>query len=176
MNIFSSIYFDKSQILCIPSRNQKSERPTKADTRKGHQMDKNQLFFYLNTLKESIQHYDYQSISNVIFFNSDSFYCFIRDDTCENGQTVEEILLLVEPYIPLTLTDENLDLFVSSFFLPEAEQTGIQQSFARKAKSDFIASIQRSKKNEQWDFLLSVCESIRSIREPEPISLSSPEK
>lgn len=78
-------------------------------------------------------------------------------------------MLLIEPYIPLTLENENMDLFMTSLFLPEDEQMEIQQYFAGKAKSDFITSVQQAKNDEQWNFLLSVCESIRSIKEAQPV-------
>ena len=120
-----------------------------------HLLTDNQLQEHIMTLKDNIDGFD----SGVVFFNAYSLYSHITRLPGLNGLLDE-----LEPYIPLSLNAESLDMFVYAAQKQERMED-CADYFMLKARVDFVNSVQKCDTPERWAQLLSVCGAIRDIKE-----------
>jgi hypothetical protein len=101
---------------------------------------------------------------NIIFFNAVSFYFYIKDFACNGKQTIEGAINRIEPYIPLKLTEDTLELFLDNMLEVESNQE-VNIDLMTRVKGDFVYSIQTADSPERWGEILDTCESIRHMKE-----------
>lgn len=120
----------------------------------------------MTALRETIEDFDRYCGRDLLFFNDLSFYNHIRrcPVTGSASRCVDDLLDRIEPYIPLTLSDENFDLFVNAAREAEDCWDGLPDYFTQKARMDFVALLRRTDGPDGWEWLFSVCDAIRELK------------
>jgi hypothetical protein len=114
---------------------------------------------YLNLLRETMTDGRNFPPSHVCFFDSRSFYYYFAKCPC-GDETVEEILIQMEPCIPLAITEESLQLFLSAY--KEEDSPYLAHSFLESSKADFLLLIRHAAKDDgQWHAVMTLCEGLR---------------
>ncbi len=127
-----------------------------------------ELSSYLDCLKNTIKNLNYSAVYNIIFFNVESFYFYFNGMICsdEKEYTVEEILDIIEPYIPFALTENTIDFFLeATTSFTDEEIIEVEKKLNTKAKVDFINCLRNIKTEKEWLYVKSICESIRHYKE-----------
>jgi len=133
---------------------------------------KDQLLGLMTILKNSVDSFN-QKCSNVEFMNDWCMYRHLRAIGVPRSSekswfslfrrkklaTLGLVIDILEPYIPFRLTEENFELFMETLAQPE------NPFFAHKARLDFIVAMRDISNPEEWEEVLSVCETIRSLKE-----------
>lgn len=127
-----------------------------------------QLYFYINYLRKFSDEFAKTALK-LIFFNSISYYNFIKTMRYNGGRTIEDVLGIIEEFIPFPLNEEGLNMFISGLLLPDEEKDAFQDKLVVRAKADFIYSLKDMRNNEQWDFIVNICDSIRRLKEREAV-------
>ncbi|MDR2650349.1 MAG: hypothetical protein LBB94_11640 [Clostridiales bacterium] len=123
-----------------------------------------ELAAYLTELKRAVNGTDSATPDNVIFFNAISFYFYIKDLPCRGRQTIDEVLSLIEPYIPIRLTQEMFDMFLDNILtVKNGEEPTIEMMI--HAKGDFLLDVREANTPEAWANIVDTCESIREMKE-----------
>ena len=134
------------------------------------------------TLKTTLDAFDLRCGRKILFISDGSFFDHVRAFPLVRSafglQTLDELLDVMEPYLPLTLTDENFELFVHAAKLAGSDRsrpvlTGeagydparVPDCFSRKARVDFIALARRADAPEHWEWIFNLCNTIREIKE-----------
>ena len=110
-------------------------------------------------LKDNIDGYGEQNQHKLVFFNA---YCFY--DHIIQIHPVDTLMDTLEPYIPLSLSPEALELFIHSA-QPETFSDECADVFLLKARVDFLDSLQKANTPESWSHLVGVCGAIRDVKE-----------
>jgi len=116
-------------------------------------------------LKDSLEFFN-KRCAKVAFFDEWCLYNHIYTFRVpkKHKYTVGEILDILEPYIPLRLTEDSFDYFLEAVITAE-ELDAIDPKFCHKAKLDFVLSLKEIKNRDQWEQAVAVCEAIRSLKE-----------
>jgi len=118
-------------------------------------LSQEQLYGLMNLLKEALSFFEKQCYPKVAFFNDWCMYCHLRNFRIPQKRTnIGHLLDILEPYIPIRLSDENYEMFMQ--WLPQ---------LSHKAKMDFVVTLRGLEDPEQWEKAFEVCETIRSIKE-----------
>lgn len=129
-----------------------------------------ELYMYLNDFRDTIRAFDYSDLENVIFFNFEAVCAYI--DNIENNpfkrqyNELQEILDHVQPYLPFLSSKRAKDflLTISNMTNDQAiEQLKIE--YTNKLRMDFINVARQLTNENDWDFIVSACEEIRSRKE-----------
>lgn len=121
-----------------------------------------QLIQYLSDLRETLQNFDYSNVSNVIFMDTRSFYCYLSHLKCCGQQTVENVLRKIEKCIPFALTDQSFSLFLSACGQTEVEKMeALRLGFVESCKADFLIMLLGISDASQWKDICNTCESLR---------------
>lgn len=106
---------------------------------------------------------------NIIFMNLDSFYAHISEfesKKWDKGKNVEELINIIEPYIPIVVTDQNIESFLNAAISDNEEMlTQMENAFVQNSKIKFIQSIMGVQNAEQWQEIVGVCRTIRAYKE-----------
>lgn len=156
--------------------------------------------YCLATLKRTLRAFDRRYGAKIMFINDISFYHHFHtyplssalhsvkekpgvtpaepplwSDLWEPHDTqlkkVDDILDILEPFMPLTLNEENFDLFLRATREMEKrpdttpEDQDLPDYFTRKARFDFVVRLRQTESPEQWEWLLNVCDTLRDIKE-----------
>ena len=131
-------------------------------------LSQGQLSGLMHLLKDAVISFENQCSAKVAFINDWCLYRHIcehsvpsRPGNRKKYTTIGALLDILEPYIPIRATDENLDLFIEAVFLPQ----DLAAQFSHKAKMDFVATLRAIKHPSQWEQAFTVCETIRAIKE-----------
>lgn len=121
-------------------------------------LSRRDLCGYLSLLRRRLSERELFPAPNVVFLNSRALYHYLAGRLC--GQdTIGGILEKIEGCIPLAVTEESFDLFLSACREPHEERT---RSFLESCKADFLLLIRQTAENEQdWQALTALCESLR---------------
>lgn len=116
----------------------------------------------LNVLKREFS----QNIcdKNIIFLNMEGFYLYI-DEFCDNGSGLSELIAKIEPYIPLTVSDENIRMLLEAALKPDNEAKDLEQQFINSSKVRFLNLLFHAGSEKEWDEISSVCLEIRNYIE-----------
>jgi hypothetical protein len=117
-----------------------------------------QLQEHIMSLKDNIDDFD-QGYRKLVFFNPFSFYDHVIRYPMVNG-----LLDTIEPYIPLSLGAESLELFLYAANQPEPAENYADYCML-KARVDFVDSLQKANTPERWARLCGICGAIRDIKE-----------
>lgn len=122
-------------------------------------ISRNELCGYLNLLRETMTDGRNFPPSHVRFFDSRSFYYYFSKRPC-GDETVEEVLIEMENCIPLAITEESLQLFLSAYKKDDCPY--LAHSFLESSKADFLLLIRHSAKDDgKWQAVSSLCEGLR---------------
>lgn len=119
----------------------------------------NELCGYLDSLKETMTDGRNFPPSHVLFFDSRSFYYYFSKCPC-GKETVEEVLIQMENCIPLAITEESLQLFLSA--CKKEDSPYLAHSFLESSKADFLLLIRHAAKDDgKWHAVMTLCEGLR---------------
>ena len=117
----------------------------------------------LNLLRSELNGFDPKEIQNIVFFNMESFYSFLKGIS---GNTVVDIIDKIQPFIPIQASNENMELFLSANSIKnDSEMFELIDKFINKATIDFINAIQNIKNALEWKEFVGVCQMIREYKE-----------
>ncbi len=122
----------------------------------------------LELLRQTIDTIDYASLQNVIFFNISSFYTFVADMKCPGrpDYSIELLLDEIENYIPLSVSDAALDIFLQTAGAKDEEEVNrLLGLFSARIKMDFLNCVRAAKGIEEWNKLVKSCEFLRQQKE-----------
>ena len=123
-------------------------------------LSQEQLYGLMKLLKEALSFFEKQCYPKVAFFNDWCMYCHLRSFRIPQKRTsIGHLLDVLEPYIPIRLSDENYEMFMQWFFDTKEPQ------LSHKAKMDFVVTLQGIENPAGWEQAFEVCETIRSIKE-----------
>ncbi|MFV0313608.1 MAG: hypothetical protein ACK5I7_00740 [Anaerotignum sp.] len=122
-------------------------------------ISRKELCGYLNLLRKTMTDPKNFPPSHVHFFNSRSFYYYFSKCPC-GSETVEEILLQMESCIPLAITDESLQLFLSAY--NEEDSPYLAHSFLESSKADFLLLLRHAADDDgKWRAVIMLCDGLR---------------
>lgn len=122
-------------------------------------ISRKELCGYLNLLRETMTDGRNFPPAHVLFYDSRSFYYYFSKCLCGN-QTVEEILIQMEQCIPLAITEDSLQLFLSAY--KEEDSAYFSHSFMESSKADFLLLIRHAANdNGKWHAVIALCEGLR---------------
>lgn len=122
-------------------------------------ISRKELCGYLTRLRESMTDGRNFPPSHVRFFDSRSFYYFFSKCPC-GSETVEEVLMQMEDCIPLAITEESLQLFLSAY--QKENSPYLTHSFLESSKADFLLLVRHAAKDDgQWQAVITLCEGLR---------------
>lgn len=125
-----------------------------------NKINKNELLEYLNLLRDLLKRFDYKKIDNVIFFNFDSYLNFVSTEcTIRKELTVEEILYMLEPFIPFEFDEKTLDFLISNI-IDNYDPIKFQNVLLKRAKIDFIDKIKKISNKDDWNKIVKNCKDI----------------
>ena len=123
------------------------------------------LCCFLEDLRGSLDFYKKNASHHVVHLNIDGFYWYfgmINPVLCAGTQ---ELMETVEPFIPVIVSEENLDLLVFAYENEElARLEELEADFLRHSKLKFINSILAVNSYEEWDRIRNICRTIRSYK------------
>lgn len=119
-----------------------------------------QIEYYLNELRNTLTNYDFSDVSNLLFFDIESFSYYLNN-TVNNPfemqyQEIESILTLLSPYIGTSIPSDIMELF---------EDLGYEISYNNiltnnlflSAKLDFLDRIKSTESQRDWLLLIDEC-------------------
>ena len=124
-------------------------------------MTETELITQLSSIKQTLD-YAKKVFHNIIFFNNQSFYFFLKQLKCDDGQTIGAILDQLEQCIPFALTDDSFSLFLSSCQSDSYEKMeALRKGFIESSKNDFLLHLLSISDEIQWQHILDTCEMLR---------------
>lgn len=119
---------------------------------------------YLTLLKETLTDERNAPPAHVRFFDSRSFYCYFAKFPC-GAETVEDVLRRMESCIPLAITEESLQLFLSA--CKKEASARRTSSFLESSKADFLMLIRHAANDcGKWQAVITLCEGLRQKNLP----------
>lgn len=114
--------------------------------------------------------------NNIIFMNLESFYKHIAEfakEKCDTEKSIEELVNIIEPYIPLVVTDKNIEAFLNAAVDDNEDVLKqMENTFVQNSKIKFIQSVIGAQNAQQWHEIVDVCRTIRAYKE-EGIQINS---
>lgn len=107
--------------------------------------------------------------SDIIFMNLDSFYAYtteLENKGWDKRKNIEELINIIEPYIPIVITDQNIEAFLYAAINNNEENLNqMEKNFVQSSKIKFIQSVIKAKTTEQWQEIVNICRTIRAYKE-----------
>lgn len=117
----------------------------------------------LNLLRSELNGFDPVEIQNIVFFNMESFYNFLKG---VSGNALVDIIDKIQPFIPIEASSENMELFLrANATKNDSEMFELVDRFVNKATIDFINTVQNIKNALEWREIVGVCQMIREYKE-----------
>ncbi len=125
-------------------------------------ISRRQLSGNLSDLKNTLHHFDFSFLQNVIFLDSHAFYTYLSKLDCGHGRTVEEVLSEIESCIPFALTDDSFSLFLSaSEETEDKKMEALRKGFIESCKTDFLLLLLNVQDKNSWENIMESCECLR---------------
>ena len=116
----------------------------------------------LEAIKNTLKTVDFDSLYNIVFYDSHSFYCYLSQFHCNNNQTVDDILKQMEDCIPFAITDESFSLFLTAANEDAADKMeALRQGFVESCKTDFLLLALQLCHSPDWENMAAACEDLR---------------
>jgi len=130
-------------------------------TIKNKQISEETLHEYLCELHQTLQ-----SINGIKFFNINSFYKYIGFYMNENDSNkIIHLLTMVEPYIPIIASDDNIDIFLEAALQNNvAEVVRLENEFILGSKIQFIHELITQENDDEWRNTIDTCQAIRKYK------------
>jgi len=123
----------------------------------------------LEHMRAVLRGFDAKTAGNIIFLNLESFYGYINKTRVTGNLTdcpFEKIAGLVEPYIPLAVTEDDMADYISAALDNRiADLTELEDEFVRVSMIKFINAVRNSDSDEDWNSLKETCVTIRNCKE-----------
>ena len=108
-----------------------------------------------------------QTLGNgLLFFDINSFYAYIGYYMNEtDSHKALHLLSVVEPYIPIIVSDDNIDTFLEAALRNDVnEVVKLEARFISDSKMRFVQSITAQKDDETWRNTVDTCQTIRKYK------------
>ncbi|NLL70515.1 MAG: hypothetical protein GX238_05215 [Epulopiscium sp.] len=133
-------------------------------------LSKNELENYLYHLRDLTTELDYSQLNNVTFFNIESFYSYMENaegNPFKNQyEELQKIMDIIEPYLPFAIGNTAIQFLTKATFIDtDQEMEQLKAEYAPKVRMDFFHLLQNLKSEEEWLYILQLCESIRQEKE-----------
>jgi hypothetical protein len=127
-------------------------------------------------LKDTLNAFDQGNDRKLVFIDKNSFYHYIgryplRAPTALAAQTVNDLLDVIEPYLPLALNEENFDLFLRAARETEGLPEALPDYFLEKARLDFLVSLYEADDPLRYGQICNTCEAMRTLWEEAALPL-----
>lgn len=137
-------------------------------------LSKQELENDLYQLRDLVTGLDYSHISNVTFLNMESFYSYIQTTEgspfSDHYQEMQKIMDRVEPYLPFAIGKTAIQFLTEAAFIEtDQDMERLKAEYIPRARIDFIHLLQNIKTENEWIYILELCESIRKEKEDENI-------
>lgn len=129
-----------------------------------------QLSNELSNLKSIINDFDYSDLKNVTFLNLESLYTYIaevEDNPFQRQyEEIQASLDILEPFIPFASGERARDFLIqASQMNSDDEIQWLKQEYAAKMRLDFVNTIRMVQSENEWNYLVQICETIRQSKE-----------
>ncbi|MDR2903487.1 MAG: hypothetical protein LBU77_03150 [Clostridiales bacterium] len=125
----------------------------------------------LENIREEIQGIESLNDGKVIFLNLDSFYAYIDDVSfIKRGSNsgIKHHLALIEPYIPITVSEKYIELFMTAASKKDTVFGEDINIFLEKViKINFINQIHQARTPDAWAELIKICCAVRDMYDEE---------
>ena len=131
-------------------------------------LSKSELESYIYKIRNTLCSYNYEQINNVIFFNTEAVYEYLRTIPIIGSETedVGNALDAIGGCIPVSLNDNSLKFLMQSADSPE-HMAALENDFSKKNKMSFLEILTQISSGSEWKKLLNLCEIIRAFRAEE---------
>jgi hypothetical protein len=104
-------------------------------------------------------------MGSVLFFDIKSFYAniglFVSDG---DKNRITRLLGIVEPYMPIVVSDENIDTFLEAAMRNDADEVQrLESQFISNSKIKFIRSLSENG-DDEWLNTVDTCQTIRRYK------------
>lgn len=129
-----------------------------------------QLYNELNNLKYLVNNFDYSELKNVTFINLESLFTYIAEIEDNPFQRQYEALQtsldILEPFIPFATGEKAKEFLIQvSQTTSDEEIQWLKQEYINKMRIDFVNVIRMITSEDEWNYLVQICESIRQSKE-----------
>lgn len=119
----------------------------------------------LNHFRNILNHYDYQEVSNVIFFDIDSLDYYMqthKDNPFERQyREIESAFNMLSPYLPSSMTGETIDMILEIMNHQNIHSEIIKENLLFNLKLDFIERVKSIQSEDEWYRLIMICKKLR---------------
>lgn len=129
-----------------------------------------ELYMHLNTLRETLQEFDYSDLNNIRFINLQAVYAYIEN--VKNNPfkrqyaKIQRTLDMLQPYLPFVSTEraKNFLIEISNANSDEAIEN-LKKDYTDKIRIDFINTARTITNEQEWMCIINICEDIRLRKE-----------
>lgn len=129
----------------------------------------------LENIKEEIQGLELLNNGQVVFLNLDSFYTYLDDISFikyGRGSDLKHRLSIIEPFIPMTVSEKHLELFMNAAEKKDNSVINDLDNFLNKLiKINFLNSIYKARTPQEWEDILQICRTMRDFYEEESVRM-----
>ena len=130
-----------------------------------------ELVSCLENIKSEVQGIEALNQGQVIFMNLEGFFTFAND--LSRQQTGREsnlphLLALIEDYIPMTVSDKQLEIYLHAALSGHADMAGQMNRYINKvSKISFLNAVYQARSGPEWQNILQICRMARDIKAAE---------
>lgn len=120
----------------------------------------------LNHFRDVLNHYDYQEVSNVIFFDIDSLNYYMqthKDNPFERQyKEIETAFNLLSPYLPSSITEETIEMILEIMSRQNVHSQLVKENLLFNLKLEFIERVKGIQSEDEWNRLIAICKKLRT--------------
>jgi len=120
----------------------------------------------LNHFRDILNHYDYEEVSNVIFFDIDSLNYYMqthKDNPFERQyKEIETAFDLLSPYLPSSITEETIQMILEIMNRQDVESELVKENLLFNLKLEFIERVKGIQSEDEWNLLIAICKKLRN--------------
>lgn len=129
-----------------------------------------ELTHKLNDFRHVITDFDFSALKNVTFININALYTYIAEvednPFKKQYESIQKELQSIAPYIPFAMGNSAAEfLEKASRVENELEMDLLKREFSERSKIDFVETVRMIHCDEEWEYLTSICETIRKNKE-----------
>lgn len=130
-----------------------------------NQLSEGELKINIYALKEILDKIELFPIKNVLFFDINSYYCYLDD--CYNNVSISHIMTILEPYVPLSLCMDDvlcdiLEVAAKSDNLTQINR--LKKEFYKKSVFNFFEKLKTSVNDLEIDYIFNLCNNLRIMQ------------
>lgn len=128
-------------------------------------LSENELTETLNSLRDTLLHYDFSEVDNIIFYDIESFTNYIethrRNPFEMQYRDIEHALTKLGPYLPTHLSPNAIDILSQTLSEEFGNKSLVDETILLNIKLDFIDDIKKIQSEDEWEALIDKCNTIR---------------